>query len=97
MFDSDRQSPLEVGCEVNQDVCVIILVFLWDGNFLYAVAKTFLQIQEFKDLKERERELSAQEERKRLAELQEKMAEQAAWDRERYSFYCCIFLEMMMI
>ena len=67
-----------------------------DGNFLYDVAKTFLQIQEFKDLKERERELSAQEERKRLAELQEKMAEQAAWDRERYSFYC-IFLEMMMI
>lgn len=97
MFDSDRQSPLEVGCEVNQDVCVIILVFLWDRNFLYDVAKTFLQIQEFKDLKERERELSAQEERKRLAELQEKMAEQAAWDRERYSFYCCIFLEMMMI
>lgn len=97
MFDSDQQSPLEVGCEVNQDVCVIILVFLWDGNFLYDVAKTFLQIQEFKDLKERERELSAQEERKRLAELQEKMAEQAAWDRERYSFYCCIFLEMMMI
>lgn len=97
MFDSDRQSPLEVGCEVNQDVCVIILVFLWDGNCLYDVAKTFLQIQEFKDLKERERELSAQEERKRLAELQEKMVEQAAWDRERYSFYCCIFLEMMMI
>lgn len=97
MFDSDRQSPLEVGCEVNQDVCVIILEFLWDGNFLYDIAKTFLQIQEFKDLKERERELSAQEERKRLAELQEKMAEQAAWDRERYSFYCCIFLEMMMI
>ena len=52
---------------------------------MYDVAKTFLQIQEFKDLKERERELSAQEERKRLAELQEKMAEQAAWDRERYS------------
>ena len=97
MFDSDRQSPLEVGCEVNQDVCVIILEFLWDGNFLYDVAKTFLQIQEFKDLKERERELSAQEERKRLAELQEKMAEQAAWDRERYSVFSCIFLEMMMI
>lgn len=97
MFDSDRQSPLEVGCEVNQDVCVIILEFLRDGNFLYDVAKTFLQIQEFKDLKERERELSAQEERKRLAELQEKMAEQAAWDRERYSVFSCIFLEMMMI
>ena len=64
---------------------------------MYDVAKTFLQIQEFKDLKERERELSAQEERKRLAELQEKMAEQAAWDRERYSVYSCIFLEMMMI
>lgn len=97
MFDSDRQSPLEVGCEVNQDVCVIILIVLLDENLLCDAPKTFLQIQEFKDLKERERELSAQEERKRLAELQEKMAEQAAWDRERYSFYCCIFLEMMMI
>lgn len=49
--------------------------------------KPFLQIQEFKDLKQRERELSAQEERKRLSELQEKMAEQALWDRERCSVY----------
>lgn len=48
--------------------------------------KKHRQIQEFKDLKKRERELSAQEERKRLAELQEKMAEQAAWDRERVQY-----------
>lgn len=35
--------------------------------------------------KEKEREISAQEQRRRLAELQEKMAEQAVLDRERYS------------
>lgn len=44
------------------------------------------QIQDFREQKEKEREISAQEQRRMLAELQEKMAEQAVLDRERVQY-----------
>ena len=43
-----------------------------------------VQIKDYHDQKQRERDISAEEERKQLAELQQQMAEQAVKDRERY-------------